>query len=120
VPPRPDDAPPDPSGVAAGAIRLVEAAPARYERPPSGRSPVSRWKRAAWRPPLSADEELAVAIRRAAAEIGPEAGPCQVVAIDAPAAVIVSGLDPRHVRLAPGSLRWLADRWEARGRDRGS
>jgi glycosyltransferase involved in cell wall biosynthesis len=113
VPPPRTDTPPDPDGSPAHAIRLVEAAPARYERPPSGRSPISRLKRATWRPPLTAEEELAVAMRRAVAEIARGREPLELVALDAPAAAIVAGLDRRHVRLAPGSLRWLADRWDA-------
>ncbi len=113
VPPRSDDTPPDPDGAPPAAVRLMEAAEARYERPPSGRSPISRLKRATWRPPLTADGELAVAIRRAVDEIQPRREPLELIALDAPAAVIVAGLDPRQVRLAPGSLRWLADRWDA-------
>jgi hypothetical protein len=35
-----------------------------------------------------------------------------VVAIDAPAAALVAGLEPRRTRLAPGALRWLADAWD--------
>jgi hypothetical protein len=113
VPPKLDDGPPDPGGARPGGIRLVEAVAARYERPPSGRSPISRLKRATWRPPLTADEELAAALRRTAAEFVREGEPCEMVALDAPAAVMIAGLDRRRVRLAPGSLRWLADRWEA-------
>lgn len=112
--------PPPTSGASAdtdhpvpGEVRLVEAAPARYERQPSGRSPIARFKRATWRPPLTADEELAVAIRRAVAEQGEVREPVDVVALDAPAAALIAGLDPRRARLAPGSLRWLADRWDA-------
>ena len=113
VPPPRDDAPPDPDGSPAQMIRRIEAAPARYGRPPSGRSPLSRLKRARWRPPLTADEELAVAVRRAIAEIDRCGEPLELIALDAPAAVLVAGLDRRHVRLAPGVLRWLADRWDA-------
>lgn len=97
----------------AGAVRLVEAAPARHERPPAGRGPVARFKRATWRPPPTADEELGIALRSALADRRPHDEPVDVVALDAPAAVLLAGLDPRRVRLAPGSLRWLADRWDA-------
>ncbi len=105
--------PSEPHDLVAGGVRLVEAAPARYERPPNGRSPVARLKRATWRPPLTAEEELAVAIRDAVSEGRLQGEPQYVVALDAPAALIVTGLDPRRIRLAPGSLRWLADRWDA-------
>jgi len=113
VPPRAEGAPPDADGSLQGGLRLVEAAPVRHERPPRGRGPVARFKRATWRPPLTADEELAVAIRQAVAEQRHRGGPLELIALDAPAAVIVAGLDPRRARLAPGSLRWLADRWDA-------
>ena len=118
VPPATGDAPPDPDGSPPSVVRLIEAAPARYERPPSGRSPISRLKRATWRPPFTADEELAVAIRRAAAEVRRGRESLDLVALDAPAAAIVAGLDTRQVRLAPGSLRWLVDRWDAEGAER--
>ena len=123
VPPLRADTPPDSDGAPPGsppiAVRLFEAAPARYERPPSGRSPISRLKRATWRPPPTADEELALAIRRAVKEFAHGGEPLELVALDAPAVVIVAGLDPRRVRLAPGALRWLADRWDAEARAEG-
>lgn len=117
VPPGPDDSPRVSDDPAGAGVHIVEATPARYERPPSGRSPMSRLKRATWRPPLTADEELAVAIGRATAGVATRGEPVDLLALDAPAAVIVAGLDPRHVRLAPGSLRWLADRWDAAAAD---
>jgi glycosyltransferase involved in cell wall biosynthesis len=113
VPARAEGASPDAHGLEPSAVRLIEAAPARYERPPTGRSPMSRIKRATWRPPPTVDEELAVAIRRVLEEPSRGKAPIDVVALDAPAAVIVAGLDPRQARLAPGCLRWLADRWDA-------
>jgi glycosyltransferase involved in cell wall biosynthesis len=123
APPLRADTPPDSGGAPPGsppiAVRLFEAAPARYERPPSGRSPISRLKRATWRPPPTADEELVLAIRRAVKEFDHGGGPLELVGLDAPAAVIVAGLDPRRVRLAPGALRWLADRWDAQARAEG-
>jgi hypothetical protein len=114
VPPPSDDVPPAAPGSPPGNVRLIEAARARYERPPSGRSPLSRLKRATWQPPLTADEELVMAIRRAIAEVDRGAMPVELVALDAPAAAMVASLDPTRVRLAPGSLRWLADRWDSR------
>jgi hypothetical protein len=39
--------------------------------------------------------------------------PVEVVAIDAPAAALIGRLKAPWVRLAPGALRWLADRWDA-------
>ena len=101
-------------GAVPGRVRIVEAAPARHERPPQGRGPIARLKRATWRPPPTAEEELAVAIlTRGRGAARRRTAPPDVVALDAPAAVIVSGLDSRRVRLAAGSLRWLADRWDA-------
>ena len=129
VPPAADDAPQDPPSSLGGGrgVRLIEAARARYERPPSGRSPLSRLKRATWQPPPTADEELVVAVRQAIAESnvsGPEGHnsgePTELVALDAPAAVIVAGLGSQRVRLAPGSLRWLADRWDAQAPEVGA
>ena len=46
-------------------------------------------------------------------------GPVQVVAIDAPAAVLVAGLAGTGVQLAPGALDWLADRWDAEANTEG-
>jgi hypothetical protein len=113
VPPATDPAPADGPLVAAGTVRLVEAARARYERPPKGRGPIAQLKRAAWKPPLTADEELGVAIRTAVEQVDREREPHDVVALDAPAAVLIDRLDRRRIQLASGSLRWLADRWDA-------
>ena len=112
VPPLPDPAPAPGSAAPLDGLRVVEAAPVRHERPPKGRGPIARLKRATWKPPLTADGELALAVRNAAGE-GRGRGPHEVVALDAPAAVIVDAMDDRRVRLAAGSLRWLADRWDA-------
>ena len=98
VPPATGHAPPDPDGSPPSVVRLIEAAPARYERPPSGRSPISRLKRATWRPPFTADEELAVAIRRAAAEVRRGRESLDLVALDAP-----GRCDCGRPRYAPGS-----------------
>lgn len=117
VPPRPSRAADDTEPVVPTGIRLLEAAPVRHERPPKGRSPLARFRRATWTPPLTFDGELAAAVVRAVTEQRGGRGPQDVVAIDAPAAVIVSGIDARRVRLAPGSLRWLADRWDAERTD---
>jgi D-inositol-3-phosphate glycosyltransferase len=112
VPPRSDGVSNGPDGSDPGGVQLVEAAPARYEGPPSGRSPIARLRRATWRPPPTSAEELALALRRALA-MAADASALDVVALDAPAAALVAELDPGRIRLAPGSLRWLADRWEA-------
>lgn len=118
VPPRPPIVADDTDQGVPGGIRLLEAAPIRHDRPPRGRSPIARFKRARWQPPLTADEELTVVIRKAIAEQRPRDQPL-VVALDAPAAMLVAGLDVRHPRLAPGSLRWLADRWDEEQAKRG-
>jgi glycosyltransferase involved in cell wall biosynthesis len=112
--------PPQAEGTAApadahlsGRVRIVEAAPVRRGRPPEGGGPVTRFRRATWKPPLAADQELAGAVVRAVQENPRVGGVQEAVALDAPAAVVLSGMSDRHVRLAPGSLRWLADRWDA-------
>jgi len=64
--------------------------------------------------PLTANMLLRDAIRAAADTARHDGAPVDVVAIDAPAAVVVAGMGEAGVRLAPGSLRWLADRWDAR------
>lgn len=117
VPPQLEGATAQPNGPAAR-VRIVEAAPVRHERPPKGRSPLARLRRATWKPPLTFEEELAAAVVRAISEPRGGHGPQDIVALDAPAAVVVSGIDARRVRLAPGSLRWLADRWDAERTDR--
>ena len=100
-------------------LRVVEAEPVPPPKPkPRGRSPVARLRRAFFRPPPTADELLAKAIETAARETGGTPGPVQIVAIDAPAVVFVARLDERRARLAPGSLRWLADRWDATREER--
>lgn len=95
-------------------IRIVEAEPIPPPRPrPRGRSPMARVRRALFRPAPSGDELLAEAIQSAAQATGLGRGPVEVVAIDAPAAAFIERLGPGRVRLAPGSIRWLADRWDA-------
>ena len=43
----------------------------------------------------------------------------EAVALDAPAATLIASLAASGIRLAPGALRWLADRWDAEaGSDR--
>ena len=94
--------------------RIVEAAPVPPPKPkPRGRSPLARLRRAFFRPAPTADDQLAEAITRAARLAGLRGSPVEVVAIDAPAVMVVERLGPTRTALAPGSLRWLADRWDA-------
>jgi glycosyltransferase involved in cell wall biosynthesis len=103
-----------PGKVAASAVRVVEAEPVPPPRPrPRGRSPLARLRRAVFRPAPTADDLLATAIAAAGRATGGGSGPVEIVAIDAPAVAFVARLDARRARLAPGSLRWLADRWDA-------
>jgi glycosyltransferase involved in cell wall biosynthesis len=106
---------PDAQDVAAGtSVRVIEAEPVPPPKPrPRGRSPLARLRRAFFRPAPTADEVLAKAVAAAARITGHTRGPVRVVAIDAPAVVFVTRLGDRRARLAPGSLRWLADRWDA-------
>ncbi|MEX1168648.1 MAG: glycosyltransferase, partial [Chloroflexota bacterium] len=105
---------PDPGGAAAPDVRIIEAEPVPPPRPkPRGRSPLARLKRAFFRPAPTADQLLARAVGAAARATGHGRGPVEIVAIDAPAVVFVARLGERRARLAPGSLRWLADRWDA-------
>jgi glycosyltransferase involved in cell wall biosynthesis len=100
---------------AGSAVRVIEAEPIPPPKPrPRGRSPVARLKRAVFRPAPTADDVLADAVQAAARAIAQARGPVEIVAIDAPAVVFVVRLGERRARLAPGSLRWLADRWDAR------
>jgi glycosyltransferase involved in cell wall biosynthesis len=104
----------DPGPARSGAVRVVEAEPVPPARPrPRGRSPVARLRRAVFRPAPTADEVLAGAVDAAARTTGSARGPVEIVAIDAPAVAFVTRLGTRRARLAPGSLRWLADRWDA-------
>ena len=99
---------------AAALVRVVEAEPVPPPKPrPRGRSPLARLRRAFFRPAPTADELLATAVDAAARIIGQARRPVEIVAIDAPAVVFVTRLGERRARLAPGSLRWLADRWDA-------
>lgn len=102
-----------PANPAATAFRIVEAEPVPPAKPrPRGRSPLARLRRAVHRPAPTADDVLARAIdaaRRATAS----REPVEIVAIDAPAVMFVARLGERRALLAPGSLRWLADRWDA-------
>jgi len=101
-------------------IRIVEAEPVPPPKPrPRGRSPLARLRRAVFRPAPTADDVLYAAIVAAVRGTirGRGRGPIEVVAIDAPAAAFVARLGERRATLAPGSLRWLADRWAA-SRDR--
>ena len=106
--------PEEPGAEAMPAARIVEAAPVPPPKPkPRGRSPLARLRRAFFRPEPTADDLLAEAITRAAGLAGLRRGPVEVVAIDAPAVMVVERLGPKRTALAPGSLRWLADRWDA-------
>jgi hypothetical protein len=74
---------------------------------------MARLRRAFFRPGPTADDQLADAIARAARLAGLRRGAVEVVAIDAPAVMVVERLGPGRTTLAPGSLRWLADSWDA-------
>ncbi len=105
--------PEDPAATTAPVARIVEAAPVPTPKPrPRGRSPLARLRRAIFRPAPTSDDRLLEAIT-AAARITDGRRPIDVVAIDAPAVMVVERLGPATARLAPGSLRWLADRWDA-------
>ena len=106
--------PEDPDQVTNPTARIVEAAPVPPPKPkPRGRSPMARLRRAFFRPAPTADDVLAAAITEAAGLVGLGRGPVDIVAVDAPAVMVVERLGPTQTRLAPGSLRWLADRWDA-------
>jgi hypothetical protein len=95
-------------------IRVIEADPVPPHRPrPRGRSPVARVRRLVFRPAPTADDVLAAALDRAARAVPGGGGPVDIVAIDAPAVAFVARRDDPRFRLAPGALRWLADRWDA-------
>jgi glycosyltransferase involved in cell wall biosynthesis len=99
-------------------VRVIEAGAVPPPRPrPRGRGPLARLKRAVFRPAPTADELLATAVDAAARVTGHRTGAVEIVAVDAPAVVFVARLGDRRARLAPGALRWLADRWDAE-RDR--
>jgi hypothetical protein len=95
--------------------RLLEA-----ERPPArrtralGRLGARLPMRNRVKPP-TANQLLADAVLSAATLVRLDSEIVEIVAIDAAAAVLVSGLDPTQVRLAPATLRWLVDSWDAAG-----
>jgi glycosyltransferase involved in cell wall biosynthesis len=92
----------------------IEAAPVPPPtRPPSGRSPITKLRRLLYRPAPTGEQLLGRAMLGAVHGRRSGRGPMPVVALDAPAAVLIDSLDRRQVVLAPGSLRWLADRWDA-------
>jgi glycosyltransferase involved in cell wall biosynthesis len=96
------------------AIRVVEAGPIPHPtRPPSGRSPITRLRRLLYKPAPTGEQLLARAVLRMARSSRSGRGPVEAVALDAPAATLIDGLDHRRVVLASGALRWLADRWDA-------
>ncbi len=106
---------PDPAMSGAGmAVGIVESEPIRPGPPkPRGRSPLARLRRALWRAAPTADELLMQAVERAVRRAASSGGAVDVIAIDAPAAALLGDQPLGRVRLAPGSLRWLADRWAA-------
>ncbi len=106
----------DPSADANAVVTVVEAEPVPPpKRRPRGRGPLARLERAFFQQAPTADELLAKAIFGAPRPTG-HGGPVEIVAIDAPAAAFVGRLHPKRARLAPGALRWLADRWDAEAR----
>jgi len=118
VPPSAPNVAEAPPTVDGPAVRIVEAARVRPGTPrPRGRSPLARLRRAFWRPAPTADQLLVRAILATARRAQPGREPVNLIAIDAPAAALIGRLEPERVRLAPGALRWLADRW-ATERDR--
>src|SRR5512139_1807950 len=108
VPPAGADSAPD--GLAELGVRVVEARP-------RGR------KRAQVPQGVQAGQALAQAVRTAARSVKADGG-LDVVALDAVAVEAISELESEGVRLSPGGLRWLADRWDAErsanGSDQGS
>jgi glycosyl transferase family 1 len=100
--------------VRAPALHVVDADPVPPPtRRPHGRGPLTRLRGALWHPAPTGPELLARAVIAAAGRSSTGRAPVEIVAIDAPAAALVAGLDAQRVRLAPGGLRWLADRWDA-------
>jgi glycosyltransferase involved in cell wall biosynthesis len=96
-------------------VRIREAAQVPLRTPkPRGRSPLARYRRRRWRPQATPEEQLAAAVLGATRRDRWFGRTAAVVAIDAPAAMLVAGLGDERVELAPGALRWLADRWDAR------
>ena len=92
----------------------IEPPPVQPPKPrPQGRGALARVGRLLYRPAPTGEELLIGAILGAARGAQTGHQPVQLVALDAPAAALIGRLDPRIVRLAPGSLRWLADRWDA-------
>lgn len=95
-------------------IRVAEADSVPPPKPkPRGRSPLARVRRALFRPSPTADDRLAAALDEAARTDADPTGSVEVVAMDAPAVAFVARRGGGRYRLAPGSLRWLADRWDA-------
>jgi len=116
--PAPVGEPDDQAAPTAADARVIEAGPVPPPRlRPRGRSPLARLRRAFFRPSPGADDLLWAAVEVAAREGGVRR-PIEIVAIDAPAVAFVARLGARRASLAPGSLRWLADRWDADARRR--
>ena len=108
---------PDESGPApVPEIRIVEAAPVSPRKPRTrGRSPLARLRRALEPPaPPTADELLNAAIGAAGWNDGRRRWPASKSWRSMrPRPPTSLGLGEDRARLAPGSLRWLADRWAA-------
>ena len=104
----------EPEIAAMPGIRVIEADPVPTPKPrPRGRTPLARLRRAFFRPLPTADDRLAAAVDEAIRAIGGTSATVDIVAIDAPAVAFVARRGNRRFRLAPGALRWLADRWDA-------
>jgi glycosyltransferase involved in cell wall biosynthesis len=100
-------------------VHIHEAAQVPLKTPkPRGRSPLARYRRRRWRPQPTPEEQLAAAVLGATRRDRWFGRTASVVAIDAPAAMLVAGLGDERVELAPGALRWLADRFDARRKQR--
>lgn len=96
-------------------VRIREAAQVPLKTPkPRGRSPLARYRRRRWWPQPTPEVQLIAAVLGATRRDRLFGRTASVVAIDAPAAMLVAGLGDERVELAPGALRWLADHWDAR------
>ena len=117
VPQRPPGAPPVPLDDLG--MRLVEVDLTTPQHDPSPGPFARLWRRLRQirhrgKPPTAA-VLFRDAVRATADTVRQGRAAVDVVAIDAPAAAVVARMDEAGVRLAPGSLRWLADRWDAEG-----
>jgi glycosyltransferase involved in cell wall biosynthesis len=97
---------------AARTVRIVEADPVHRAHARS-RRPFARLRPAQPQHRPTARRLLADTIREQAAGLAVPGQPVEVVALDAPAAMVVARMKTGVVRLAPGALRWLADLYDA-------